>query len=912
MRILLFVLLLLISACGEKSNKAKVSFSKLGFFAASDSYKGGVKIWGIESGKNLSFSTSMTGESEQRMVEIPIGTWSFYAIGWSGGTGPYYPYEGDVKCGVATKSIMAADEGVNITLAPTSCGAEFSMLSYMSGSSFLPLKLISCHSLILPSAVAADSDCATRAGSAVAFKVAMPDFTSGSIRANAANRPSSSFQLMSKCYPVTASETTTYLSIPVGNNGTGTPFPVGIQSYSDSSCTTAIDSYYFSNGLLSGASFDGFLKDNADIFYGSGYTQIFLGEGVGAAGGGCPMGYVYINANPALGTQQDFCVAKYEMKNVLASPVSKPDGIPWVGISAADAYTECGTLGAGYALINNAEWMTVARSIEQTPINWLGSVIGTNYIYSGHNDNDPALPLAASADDNNLTYGTGTSPQQRIHKVGPDMKAIWDFAGNVAEWVDWNGGDGAFTAFNTTSCNSMPSYTEISLAINMPVCAITTNYLALAPSNLAWSSSNGIGKIKSSSSASSFPIKRGGNYQDVVAAGIYTFDSLSSTADSSTGFRCVYHPTPIVNDGQSVTTQTNNGIGYGVFWPASGTLDNNGNVWIAGSDVSTGYIKRIDKTFQADMNITWTPAITSLNDIFIDDLGRVIAIAEDGTSNAYVKRYYSSGVLDTSFGSSGTAVISGSGTITINAVIIDRQRNIVVVGEDSTGANIWKFREDGSFVNFLSFGAGTSANDLIQLPAHSIYSGKYLVVGQNGVLGRIWTVNEDLSSSPYSPTLGVNSSLNEVVNTRDGYFVVGEKQSTNMEGVIWKLKEISCGGSGICYETTGWGTSGLRVFSNDIASNFIGTGITYYAGDLYVSGYKETLAHEAIIAKVNASTGSIVTSFGINSDGARMFGNAIDDFIGVDVIVTGNGSMVGLGMQGDIASPSSVKIWSIK
>jgi hypothetical protein len=79
-----------------------------------------------------------------------------------------------------------------------------------------------------------------------------------------------------------------------------------------------------------------------------------------------------------------------------------------VNINHADAKTACAALGGQYHLITNAEWMTIARSIEATATNWSTGTINSGAINRGHTDGTPANTLAASTDDD-ACNGTGQS-----------------------------------------------------------------------------------------------------------------------------------------------------------------------------------------------------------------------------------------------------------------------------------------------------------------------------------------------------------------------------------------------------------------------------------------------------------------------------------------------------------------------
>ena len=192
----------------------------------------------------------------------------------------------------------------------------------------------------------------------------------------------------------------------------------------------------------------------------------------------CPDNFV---ALPLLDgyTSHGFCVAKYEMKldtDSISSLASKATGTPIVNVSKSSAVNQCQLLGAGYDLITNDEWQTLARNIELVPGNWgggtVGNVLGLSVGVSTGN------PLVASEDDNEACAGIETctvSPvtclplatascsgttwhlQRRTFRVsnenesenenesveedekdredGKDGGVIWDVAGNVWEWV---------------------------------------------------------------------------------------------------------------------------------------------------------------------------------------------------------------------------------------------------------------------------------------------------------------------------------------------------------------------------------------------------------------------------------------------------------------------------------------------
>ena len=101
--------------------------------------------------------------------------------------------------------------------------------------------------------------------------------------------------------------------------------------------------------------------------------------------------WVLVPGDATYGTK-DFCVMKYEAKcsNTWGdlctiasdSPISQAANTPWTEIDQRDAKTECASLGKGYHLITNDEWMTIAANIAAQASNWSGS-IGTSNLTGG-------------------------------------------------------------------------------------------------------------------------------------------------------------------------------------------------------------------------------------------------------------------------------------------------------------------------------------------------------------------------------------------------------------------------------------------------------------------------------------------------------------------------------------------------
>src|SRR3989338_2743490 len=175
-----------------------------------------------------------------------------------------------------------------------------------------------------------------------------------------------------------------------------------------------------------------------------------------------PSGWVEVPGNSTFSTT-NFLVQKYEAKCAATSDlttglttavntyddsttactsansravVSVASGNPIVNISQTNSITRCGTVSVGSTtahLQTNNEWMTMARDAEAPSTNWNGGVVGTSYMFSGHNDNGPANSIVASSDDTLGYTNTGqSSPSNQKRTLTLSNGAVlWDIPGNV-------------------------------------------------------------------------------------------------------------------------------------------------------------------------------------------------------------------------------------------------------------------------------------------------------------------------------------------------------------------------------------------------------------------------------------------------------------------------------------------------
>ncbi|MFT4312730.1 MAG: hypothetical protein ACMXYF_05890, partial [Candidatus Woesearchaeota archaeon] len=181
----------------------------------------------------------------------------------------------------------------------------------------------------------------------------------------------------------------------------------------------------------------------------------------------CPSGFVPVPGGFVLAdgtTVDDFCVMKYEAKNVGGVPVSQPDGIPWLlpnENSKSQAKDLCEQ--NGYSLLSSRQWMQINENILHTPINNLDSSQPEIFLARGNVDESGAYgavldsgtadcDLSVSLDHVNnddcplrvegyvgMSYTWDSV--QRDHKrifVLSNGEVIWDWVGNADNIIEFD------------------------------------------------------------------------------------------------------------------------------------------------------------------------------------------------------------------------------------------------------------------------------------------------------------------------------------------------------------------------------------------------------------------------------------------------------------------------------------------
>ena len=282
-----------------------------------------------------------------------------------------------------------------------------------------------------------------------------------------------------------------------------------------------------------------------------------------APGSACTNEGTYKNNGPGCACTGD----KIVVSTASGSPLTY---IPETSSASASAVAYCAA--AGWHLLTNPEWMTIARNVEQVSANWCnrdGTGCGASpgaagkILANGHNDSSPNHALPAGP-DSEPCFGTttdgsnlcgGPTSQKRTLTL-TNGSVIWDLAGNVWQWVDATITRKDQPA-STTAGKLDQGWIWSEFAPGAAATVITSSgsppslgYDAFRPTNPAWNSTNGVGRIYHYSAASDtnttlYTFIRGGNWRHGYDSGAFTIhmSPVPSTANiDDVGFRCAVLP----------------------------------------------------------------------------------------------------------------------------------------------------------------------------------------------------------------------------------------------------------------------------------------------------------------------------------------------------------------------------------
>jgi formylglycine-generating enzyme required for sulfatase activity len=206
-------------------------------------------------------------------------------------------------------------------------------------------------------------------------------------------------------------------------------------------------------------------------------------------------------------------------------PVSIADNQPWRYISPNDSATECESLGAKYHLISNPEWMAIARDIENVATNWTGGSVGSGCLFRGNSELTCGYVASTSPD-------SGTSRNSRAKHTLSNGSEIFDLAGNLYEWTDWDSTTAGFQTGPTTCASSWTDIPNVNCGD-----LSSDDYDTI---NGSYTNTEGTGMFFGGGGGAA---ARGG-YSNFNNSGIFSviFAFFGTSNNILTGFRCVYRP----------------------------------------------------------------------------------------------------------------------------------------------------------------------------------------------------------------------------------------------------------------------------------------------------------------------------------------------------------------------------------
>jgi hypothetical protein len=229
-------------------------------------------------------------------------------------------------------------------------------------------------------------------------------------------------------------------------------------------------------------------------------------------------------------------------------PISQAGSMPWVNINQTTAIANSHNVAGcdGCHLITEAEYLTIVQNVLSVASNWSSGIVGTGYIYSGHNDNSPNHALASDngyyntgnfAGDTSVNFGMIGNSQRRTLTL-TNGEVIWDLAGNVWEWTSSTIGANQQPGFVSDVAYAWKQWDNIWLLMNGLPSLSQPSSTGLT--GISWDSSAGVGQLFSNLGESgTTAFIRGGNWDAASGSGVLALDlsNTSSSPDAAIGFR---------------------------------------------------------------------------------------------------------------------------------------------------------------------------------------------------------------------------------------------------------------------------------------------------------------------------------------------------------------------------------------
>ncbi|MEM7454635.1 MAG: LamG-like jellyroll fold domain-containing protein, partial [Planctomycetota bacterium] len=264
----------------------------------------------------------------------------------------------------------------------------------------------------------------------------------------------------------------------------------------------------------------------------------------------------------------------------------------------------------------------------------------------------------------------------------------------------------------------------------------------------------------------------------------------------------------------------------------------------------------IDTTFGTGGVATLTGSYDEATDIGIQSDGSIIFVGEFG-NDSNITRLTSAGVLDTTFGTSGTTTVDLGGTFeNLESVVVLDDDSIIAVGETS----VVKLGSNGALdTGFDSDGILDLTNDVFATTVQS--DGKFVVAGGTGTaifLSRFnadGSIDTDFGASGTATWAGAATGYS-VVQQSDGKLVVAG--NTDSYPTQWLAVRFNANGS----LDTGFGSGGAwNMTSSTDFSN------AYYVG-VYNDGASEKIVIGGYSTRDGFDNNTYSTVVRLNHDGS--------------------------------------------